>query len=91
MRPLRAILRLCGPLALLALSACGEPPAGSSPVTHASCESLCNASYDSCMNRFAGARPDNSDTGLSQTGNISLGPNNVCPDQLKSCQRSCLN
>jgi hypothetical protein len=91
MHPLRAILRLCGPLALLAASACGQPPAESGSVTHASCESMCNASYDSCLDRFAGVRPDNGGMGLSQTGNTSLGPNNVCPDQLKSCQRSCLN
>ncbi len=83
-------------VALLALAGCGgNPPAPpgvvSSPATSPTCERTCNTEYDTCMDRFAGA---GASTGMSHGSleqSSALGPNDVCPDQLKACLRRCLN
>jgi hypothetical protein len=70
----------------------GSPAATSTPVSPAasassSCERICNSQYDSCMDRFSGAG------GLGRhqdEANADLGPNDVCPDQLKSCLKQCV-
>jgi hypothetical protein len=46
------------------------------------CEKTCNAEYDTCAGRFSGVPGDTFG---------SLGPNNICPDQMKSCLRRCLH
>jgi hypothetical protein len=87
-----AVRGFFGIIALYALAACSGPaPGESSPGAPRTCERTCNSQYDSCMDRFAGAQPEGSPGALHDTGNMTLAPNNVCPDQLKSCLRSCLN
>jgi hypothetical protein len=63
---------------LSSYGATASAPASGVP---ASCERTCNPEYDSCMDRFGG-------TGATST-TTSLSPNDVCPDQLKSCLRRC--
>jgi hypothetical protein len=84
---------LSGFVALLILGGCGGPSAssGASSAAPASCERTCDAAYDACTDRFAAVSPGGGLGGTTDTGNTSLGPNRVCSDQLKSCQRSCLN
>jgi hypothetical protein len=90
---MRAIAKFSGLAALMVLSGCASAPPGaeSAVETPATCQRACNASYDSCMARFSGVTPGSALGGFPDNGNIRLDPNNVCPDQLKSCQRSCLN
>ena len=77
--------------ALFLLAGCqggsGISPYGataSAPATAvpASCVRTCNSEYDSCIGRGGGA-------GASSSGE-PLGPNYVCPDQLKACLRCCV-
>jgi hypothetical protein len=62
-------------------------PVGPAASASSSCERICNSQYDSCMDRFSGAG------GLGRhqdDANADLGPNDVCPDQLKSCLKQCV-
>jgi hypothetical protein len=56
----------------------GAPASGGST----GCEKTCNAEYDTCAGRFSGIPGDASG---------ALGPNAICPDQMKSCLRRCLH
>jgi hypothetical protein len=85
--------------ALLLTTGCqsgGSAPAASSvPASPAataskSCEQVCNAEYDACMDRFAGAGGGPNQGRHQDNANAELGPNDICPDQLKSCLRRCL-
>jgi len=60
-------------------------PTGGGAVT---CERMCNSQYDSCMDRFSGVTGGSSVIGRS-SDSTNLGPNDVCPDQLKTCLRRC--
>jgi hypothetical protein len=86
-------------VALLLVAGCKDmdnspiasPPTSDKAQTGVSfgCERTCNASYDACMDRFPGAG-GGPDLGRHQDdANASLGPNDVCPDQLKSCLKRC--
>jgi hypothetical protein len=77
-------------VAFLALSGCaGDEPSGTPALgISQSCERSCNTEYDTCMSRFGGI----SSPGLGGHGDggpALLGPNNLCPDQLKSCFKRC--
>ena len=85
--------------ALLLVTGCqggGSAPAASSApasigaAAPKSCEQTCNAQYDACMDRFAGAGGGPGLGRHQDDANADLGPNDVCPDQLKSCLRRCL-
>ena len=84
--------------ALLLLTGCqggGSAPAASSPSSSApavskTCEQTCNSEYDACMDRFAGAGGGPNLGRHQDDANADLGPNDVCPDQLKSCLKRCL-
>ena len=53
-----------------------------------SCDRRCNSEYDACMDRFEGV-PGTHNLGRADDPNNMLGPNGVCPDQLKSCLKQC--
>ena len=83
-------------VALLLVAACkggdnspiASPPTSENPLKGVSvgCERTCNSEYDACMDRFSGG----GGLGRHQDGsNAMLGPNDVCPDQLKSCLKRC--
>jgi hypothetical protein len=55
-----------------------------------SCERSCNAEYDACMDRFSGVSGGPGLGRHEDDATASLGPNDICPDQLKSCKRRCL-
>ncbi len=85
--------------ALLLVTGCqggGSAPAVSSapasPATSASksCNQTCNAEYDACMDRFVGAGGGPGLGRHQDDANADLGPNDVCPDQLKACLRRCM-
>jgi hypothetical protein len=83
--------------ALLLLTGCqgGGSESRSAPVGAAasapkSCEQSCNAGYDACMDRFAGAGGGPGLGRHQDDANADLSPNDVCPDQLKACLRRCL-
>ena len=84
-------------LSFLALAACqsgGGPsglpaPVSSTDKAPVTCERTCNSGYDSCMDRFPGVGGGSSLTQRSTDPTSNLGPNDVCPDQLKSCLRRC--
>jgi hypothetical protein len=84
-------------VALLAVSGCGGsggPPPGLAPATSpgappVNCERTCNSEYDSCMDRFPGVGTGPSIGQHSDEPASALGPNDVCPDQLKACLRRC--
>ncbi len=86
-------------IALLLATGCqggGGAPSAAMPIASkptspvsGSCERGCNSEYDACMDRFSGV---SGGPGLGQhqdSAMASLGPNDVCPDQLKSCLRRC--
>jgi hypothetical protein len=77
-------------VALLVVSGCAGDEQSGAPVLgiSQSCERSCNTEYDTCIGRFGGI----SSPGLGghgDSGTASLGPNNLCPDQLKSCFKRC--
>jgi hypothetical protein len=90
--------RIAAFAALLLTTGCqggGSSPAASAPVSPAasaskSCEQVCNSQYDSCMDRFAGVGGGPSLGRHQDDANADLGPNDVCPDQLKSCLKQCV-
>jgi hypothetical protein len=61
------------------------PPVSGVP---ASCERSCNSEYDACMDRFS-AVPGAQRLGRPDDPTNMMGPNGVCPDQLKSCLKRC--
>jgi hypothetical protein len=84
--------------ALLLLTGCCDcgagAPVASAPVAPAqagpkSCEQTCNSEYDACMDRFGGASSGPNLGRHQDDANSDLGPNNVCPDQLRSCLKRC--
>jgi hypothetical protein len=82
--------------ALLLVTGCGgaSTPAASTPVNpaqavHKSCEQTCNGEYDACMDRFGGAGGGPNIGRHQDGGNSDLGPNEVCPDQIRSCLKRC--
>jgi hypothetical protein len=78
-------------LGALTISGCAAPekpvetPASGVPE---SCDRRCNSEYDACMDRFEGV-PGTHNLGHPDDPNNMLGPNGVCPDQLKSCLKRC--
>ena len=83
-------------VALLALSGCsGSPlaPSGSAESSSGppNCEKTCNTEFDTCTSRFAGIGNSVGSSSRSDQMSTALGANDVCPDQLKSCLRRCLN
>ena len=74
----------------LALAGCTGPMPVQSPVSGVSesCDRRCNSEYDACMDRFEGV-PGTHNLGHPDDPNNMLGPNGVCPDQLKSCLKQC--
>jgi len=89
--------RLSAFAALLLVTGCGgastpteaSAPASPAQAVHKSCELGCNSEYDACMDRFGGAG-GNPNIGRHQEGaSGDLGPNDVCPDQLKTCLKRC--
>jgi hypothetical protein len=77
-------------VALLFISGCtGDASSGSqmSGVSQ-SCERACNTEYDTCMGRLGGISSAGFG-GHTDSGAALLGPNTVCPDQLKSCFKRC--
>jgi hypothetical protein len=78
--------------ALLLLTGCqgGGTPASPTAAASKSCQQTCNTEYDTCMDRFAGAGGGPNLGRHQDDANADLGPNDVCPDQLKSCLRRCL-
>ncbi len=54
-----------------------------------SCDRTCNTEYDTCTQRFAGVGATGAIGQRSDDPASNLGPNDVCPDQLKSCLRRC--
>ncbi|HEX4504244.1 MAG TPA: hypothetical protein VH722_00830 [Alphaproteobacteria bacterium] len=87
--------RFAGIAAALLLTACspGTPnataPDNPAHMVHKSCEQTCNSEYDACMDRFAGAGGGPGLGRHQDDANADLGPNDVCPDQLKSCLKRC--
>lgn len=82
--------------ALLVLTGCGgdSTPSASTPVNstqtvHKSCAATCNGQYDACMDRFSGAGGGPALGRHQDDANADLGPNDVCPDQLKACLKTC--
>jgi hypothetical protein len=68
----------------------GGAPAVSSGQEPVTCARTCNSEYDACMDRFSGTGAGSgagtrSDDPASNLG----GPNDVCPDQLKTCLKRC--
>jgi hypothetical protein len=96
---LKQTFRLPAFAALLLLGGCGgaSTPTASAPVNpaqavHKSCAQSCNSEYDTCMDRFTGTGAGGG-PGLGRhedDANADLGPNDVCPDQLKACLKRCL-
>ena len=82
-------------IALLLATGCqgggGAMPMASKPTSSVSdsCERGCNSEYDACMDRFSGVSGGSGLGRHQDDANASLGPNDVCPDQLKSCLRRC--
>ena len=83
--------------AALLLTACSPStpdataPVGPAHMVHKSCEQTCNSEYDTCMDRFTGTGAGGG-PGLGRhqdDANADLGPNDVCPDQLKACLKRC--
>jgi hypothetical protein len=70
--------------------ATSQAPASPAATASKSCEQTCNSEYDACMDRFAGAGGGPSLGRHQDDANAELGPNDVCPDQLKACLRRCL-
>jgi hypothetical protein len=80
-------------VALLLATGCqGGSPAQSAPGTSVpkNCEQTCNSQYDACMDRFSGAGGGPSLGRHEDGANADLGPNDICPDQLKSCLKRCV-
>jgi hypothetical protein len=95
--PSKQTFRIAAFAALLLLMGCspGTPDAGvpgnAAHAVHKSCEQTCNAEYDSCMDRFTGMGTGGG-PGLGRhqdDANADLGPNDVCPDQLRACLKRC--
>ena len=84
-----AAIVLCAGAPVLAGCTESTKPA-SSPVSGVSesCDRRCNSEYDACMDRFEGV-PGTHNLGHPDDPNNMLGPNGVCPDQLKSCLKQC--
>jgi hypothetical protein len=78
--------------ALLLLTGCqgGGTPVSPAAAVPKSCEQTCNSQYDACMDRFTGAGGGPGLGRHQDDANADLGPNDVCPDQLKSCLKRCL-
>jgi len=79
--------------ALLLLTGCqggGGTPVSPAAAASKSCQQTCNAEYDVCTDRFTGAGGGPGLGRHQDDANADLGPNDVCPDQLKSCLRRCL-
>ncbi len=96
MTSLQQTFRFSAFAAILALSACGgaSTPSASAPVSpaqavHKSCEQSCNGEYDACMDRFTGAGGGPGLGRHQDDANADLGPNDICPDQLKACLKRC--
>ena len=70
--------------------AASSSPAGPAAGVSKTCEQTCNSEYDSCMDRFSGAGGGPSLGRHQDDANAELGPNDICPDQLKACLRRCL-
>ena len=88
--------RLSAFAGLLLLTGCGgaSTPSASAPASPAqavrkSCEQSCNSEYDSCMDRFTGVGGGPGLGRHQDAANADLGPNDVCPDQLKACLKRC--
>jgi hypothetical protein len=88
--------RLLALLALAVLAGCAgddaerssaAPPASGVPQD---CQRVCNTEYDTCTSRFAGAGGGGDLGRRSDDPTLSLGPNDICPDQLRSCQKRCV-
>ncbi len=81
-------------VALLSAAGCQDGPGGPSVGGGASrqgptCTRTCDTEYDTCTERFSGVG-GGPITGHSSTDPTSdLGPNDICPDQLKACLRRC--
>ena len=81
--------------AALLLTACApSTPDATAPINpahavHKSCENTCNSEYDSCMDRFTGAGGGPGLGRHQDDANADLGPNDICPDQLKACLKRC--
>jgi hypothetical protein len=96
---MRKLNRLSALSLILMLAGCqtagpglpGTAPSGSSGTAPVTCNMTCNSEYDSCMDRFSGAVGGGGLPQRSEDSTGNLGPNDVCPDQLKSCLRRCLN
>ena len=91
---LKQTFRLSAFAALLLLTGCGGASTASAPASPAqaaskTCTQTCNGEYDACMDRFGGAG-GGAGLGRHQDGaNADLGPNDICPDQLKACLKRC--
>lgn len=87
--PFAAIVVCGGALALAGCVGPTDKPV-QSPVSGVpeSCDRACNSEYDACMDRFEGV-PGTHNLGHPDDPNNMLGPNGVCPDQLKSCLKRC--
>jgi len=71
--------------------AAATAPARSPDAPPVTCKMTCNSEYDSCMDRFSGViGRGTSSPQTAEDPASNLGPNDVCPDQLKSCLRRCL-
>jgi hypothetical protein len=87
--------RIVALIALMALAGCADgemhygPSASPASGASATCQRRCDSEYDSCMGRFAGVGDPSGFGHGAGDPSAPLGPNNVCPDQLKSCQQRC--
>jgi len=82
-------------IAILILAGCrtdaGDRRESRTPAsgTSQSCQRACNSEYDSCMDRFPGIPANQSFARHPDDPASALSPNDICPDQLKSCFARC--
>jgi hypothetical protein len=84
------ILRIFALMALALVAGCQTNPNASGKVAPNSCERVCNAQYDACMDRFSSAGAGSAFGAHLDGGSPASSADDVCPDQLKSCLRTCL-
>ena len=96
MTSLKQTFHIAAFAASLLLTGCGgastpdaSAPANPAHTVHKSCEQTCNSEYDTCMDRFAGAGGGPGLGRHQDDANADLGPNDICPDQLKACLKRC--
>jgi hypothetical protein len=89
------LLPLAASAALMLAAGCsggaGDRALPSAPVSGApaGCTRVCNADYDTCMDRFnANPTPNRPDVGSGSPESM-LGGGGHCSDELQSCLRSC--